>query len=189
MLQIALELDPNYDDAMAYMNLLDRLKAGLVNSPAESADLVSKADDWVGKALTAKRQHARSQPPGPAQLDVDGPPPGPANAAMLVAPPPPPPPPPPSLAAPDNQLASASPLPTPRNAAERPESFWQVMGGADMSANALVRLLKDKGFSAILVSSQDHLVRVMAGPYTDSQSLEGAKGALEAAGFHPIRTW
>ena len=41
MLQVALQLDPNYDDAMAYMNLLDRLKAGIVESPAESADLIA----------------------------------------------------------------------------------------------------------------------------------------------------
>jgi cell division protein FtsN len=45
------------------------------------------------------------------------------------------------------------------------------------------------GFSAILVSSQDRLVRVMAGPYTGPQSLEQAKAALEAAGFRAIREW
>ena len=47
MLQIALQLDPNYADAMAYLNLLYRLKSGLVDSAIESADLLSKADDWV----------------------------------------------------------------------------------------------------------------------------------------------
>ena len=35
-----LQLDPQYDDAMAYMNLLYRLKAGLVDNPGESAGRV-----------------------------------------------------------------------------------------------------------------------------------------------------
>jgi beta-lactamase regulating signal transducer with metallopeptidase domain len=91
MLQIALQLDPDYADAMAYMNLLDRLKSGMVDSSSESADLISKGDDWVGKALAAKRRHP-DQPAGPTQLDVDGPPPGPASAQKFMAPPPPPPP-------------------------------------------------------------------------------------------------
>ena len=81
MLQIALQLDPNYADAMAYMNLLDRLKSGLVDSAVESKDLLSKADDWVGKALNAKRRTTQSQPP-PTAIDVDGPPPGPASTRM-----------------------------------------------------------------------------------------------------------
>ena len=38
-------------------------------------------------------------------------------------------------------------------------------------------------------SPVDHQVRVVAGPYFDAQSLERAKGALEAAGFRTIRAW
>src|SRR5439155_1091489 len=113
MLQIALQLDPDYSDAMAYMNLLCRLKAGLVDAATESAQLLSIGDDWVGKALAARRRQPQSQQA--ALLDVDGPPPGPASAQKFVAPPPPPSPPPPALMVSDSQLASALPPPKPRN--------------------------------------------------------------------------
>ena len=36
MLQIALQLNPNDDEAMAYVNLLDRIQAAIVDSDAES---------------------------------------------------------------------------------------------------------------------------------------------------------
>ena len=188
MLQVALQLDPNYDDAMAYMNLLDRLKAGIVESPAESADLIAKADDWVTRTLATKRRNAQNQQPEPApHLNVDGPPPGPASAQAVLAAPPPPPPPPPAVS--DNQTASASPLPEQRNSAEWSGSFWQVTGGAG-TANVLTRLLKEKGFHAVsLTSTADNLVRVMVGPYHDAQSLDRAKVNLEGAGFHPVRIW
>jgi cell division septation protein DedD len=190
MLQIALQLDPNYDDAMAYMNLMDRLKAGIVDSQAESADLISRADDWVGKTLATKRLKAQNQQPEPApHLDVDGPPPGPASAQAVLSAPPPPPPPPPPPAISDNQAVSASPLPEPRNPAEWSGSFWQVTGGPN-TANALTRLLKEKGFRAVpLASTEDNLIRVMVGPYGDAQSLDRAKTSLEAAGFRAVRIW
>ena len=54
MLQKALELDPQYSDAMAYCDLLDRLKGGIASSQDESAALIGEADEWVGKALAAK---------------------------------------------------------------------------------------------------------------------------------------
>jgi hypothetical protein len=188
MLQIALQLDPNYADAMAYMNLLDRLKSGLVDSAVESRDLLSKADDWVGKALNAKRRTTQSQPP-PTAIDVDGPPPGPASTRMAFAAPPPPPPPPPPAWVSGNQAASSSPPLHPRNAAELPGVLWQVTGRADLPANALARVLRDKGFTVRAFADLDNQVRVLVGPYTSTQSLEQAKVALEAAGFRPIRTW
>jgi beta-lactamase regulating signal transducer with metallopeptidase domain len=90
MLQTAIQLDPMYDDAMAYLNLLCRLKSGFADSAAESADLLAKADEWVRKALAAKRQ----RPPATnAKLDVNGPAPGPPSAHAIVQAPPPPPPP------------------------------------------------------------------------------------------------
>jgi len=94
-LQIALGLDPQYADAMAYLNLLYRLKAGMAESAGEAAGLIAKADDWVGKALAAKRAQGPGERPTLGQLDVDGPPPGPASPDSFVAKPPPPPPPPP----------------------------------------------------------------------------------------------
>src|SRR5260370_11544384 len=90
MLQVALQLDPNYSDAMAYMNLLYRIEAGIADTAAQYTDFIAKADLWVGKALAAKRGQARSTNPPAGALDVDGPVPVP-----FVAPPPPPPPPPP----------------------------------------------------------------------------------------------
>jgi tetratricopeptide (TPR) repeat protein len=90
MLQVALQLDPNYSDAMAYMNLLYRIQAGIADTDAQYTDCIAKADMWVGKALAAKRGQARSTNPPATTLDVDAPVPVP-----FVAPPPPPPPPPP----------------------------------------------------------------------------------------------
>jgi TonB family protein len=93
MLQIALQIDPGYSDAMAYMNLLDRIQAAIANSAEESARLTAQANDWVAQALAAKRKAASNPVASAAKpLDVDGPAPGPLAAN---APPPPPPPPPP----------------------------------------------------------------------------------------------
>jgi cell division septation protein DedD len=191
MLQVALQLDPNYDDAMAYLNLLDRLKGGMVDSLAESADLIEKANDWVGKTLAAKRRNAESQQPAPsAPLDVDGSPPGPGSAQAVVFAPPPPPPPPPAPPVANDQAASPTPLPTMRNAAEWAGLFWQVTGERDAPANTLVRRLQDKGFHAVaLTSAEDELVRIMVGPYRDRQTLDRAKTGLESAGFHAITIW
>ena len=77
MLQIALQLDPNYSDAMAYMNLLYRIEAGIADTPEQSADFVAKADSWVTKAMEAKRLQARNPRPPAETLDVDGPLPAP----------------------------------------------------------------------------------------------------------------
>ena len=90
MLQIAIQLDPDYSDAMAYMNLLYRIEAGIADTPAQSADAVAKADNWVTQALDAKRRQAQNPRPAAGPLDVDGP-----AIVPIIAPPPPPPPPPP----------------------------------------------------------------------------------------------
>ena len=94
VLQIALQLDPDYSDAMAYMNLLYRIEAGIADTPAESAAMVAKADDWVTKALDARRRMAKTDRPATGPLDVDGP----VTDTFVPAPPPPPPPPPPGAA-------------------------------------------------------------------------------------------
>jgi tetratricopeptide (TPR) repeat protein len=58
----ALEIDPEYDDAMAYMNLLYREKADLENSSEDyKADIV-KADDWMLKVVEARKSKASRQP-------------------------------------------------------------------------------------------------------------------------------
>jgi tetratricopeptide (TPR) repeat protein len=57
-LQKALDIDPNYDDAMAYMNLLIREKADLDDTPEQYKADVDQADKWVQKALDTKKAKA-----------------------------------------------------------------------------------------------------------------------------------
>ncbi len=87
MLQMALQIHPEYSDAMAYINLLYRIEAGIANNAAESAAFVAKADDYVRQALEAKRRQSQSAR-GAATTDATG--------EALAPPPPPPPPPPPN---------------------------------------------------------------------------------------------
>jgi tetratricopeptide (TPR) repeat protein len=55
-LRKALELRPDYDDAMAYLNLLLRRKADEAASPDERASLLKQADDLVDKAKEIKQK-------------------------------------------------------------------------------------------------------------------------------------
>lgn len=70
-LQKALEVDPEYDDAMAYMNLLHRERADLQNSPDEYKKDVATADSWVQKTMEVKKikqeRAAKAQPGGIVQ--------------------------------------------------------------------------------------------------------------------------
>ncbi len=68
-LEKALELDPQYDDAMAYINLLIRERADLADTVEQYRGEVETADRWLQKALAAKA--AKSQ----AALPPDLPPP------------------------------------------------------------------------------------------------------------------
>jgi tetratricopeptide (TPR) repeat protein len=62
-LQKAIELKPDYDDAMAYLNLLYRQKADLESSPdARSADL-KQADDLVEKVKAIKQRRMLGNAP------------------------------------------------------------------------------------------------------------------------------
>jgi len=60
-LRKAIDLRPDYDDAMAYLNLLDRRKADAVDSEAERSTLLKEADDLVDKVKEVKQKRA-SQP-------------------------------------------------------------------------------------------------------------------------------
>ena len=64
-LQKALELRPDYDDAMAYLNLLYREEADLQcdNPDARKTDLKT-ADDWVDKTMATKK--AKAEKAGPS---------------------------------------------------------------------------------------------------------------------------
>lgn len=61
-LQKAVELDPEYDDAMAYLNLLYRERADLQDTKEAYEKDTETADNWVDKTLaTKKAKAARSQ--------------------------------------------------------------------------------------------------------------------------------
>ncbi len=57
-LQKAVELRPDYDDAMAYLNLLLRRKADMVDDMNERASLQKQADDLVDKVKEIKERKA-----------------------------------------------------------------------------------------------------------------------------------
>jgi TonB family protein len=51
----ALRIDPNYDDAMAYLNLLIRYRADLLDTPEEYTSETQRADEWITRATEAKK--------------------------------------------------------------------------------------------------------------------------------------
>jgi TonB family protein len=60
-LEKALEIDPQYDDAMAYMNLLIRERADLRDTGEEYQRDVAIADEWVMKTLAVKKAKAEQR--------------------------------------------------------------------------------------------------------------------------------
>lgn len=70
VLNKALELRPDYDDAMAYMNLMYRQKADIECDSDEQrmADLKT-ADDWVDKTMATKKQKQEKKGPGGITLE------------------------------------------------------------------------------------------------------------------------
>src|SRR5579864_1493146 len=67
----AIQLRPDYDDAMAYMNLMYREKADVECDDAGSrADDLKTADGWVDKTMATKKAKAEKQPtPGGITMD------------------------------------------------------------------------------------------------------------------------
>ena len=57
----ALQIDPEYDDAMAYENLLIRERADLADNKDEYEKQTKIADDWVQKALATKKAKAEKK--------------------------------------------------------------------------------------------------------------------------------
>lgn len=54
-LDLALQADPEYDDAMAYENLLVREKADLADTREEYDQQIKIANDWVDKTMATKK--------------------------------------------------------------------------------------------------------------------------------------
>jgi len=61
-LKRAISIRPDYDDAMAYMNLLYRRKADIVAREDEREELLKMADDLIDKVKEIKDGRAQTQP-------------------------------------------------------------------------------------------------------------------------------
>src|SRR5439155_13481597 len=62
-LKKAIELRPDYDDAMAYLNLMYRRKADMVESADQRDDLLKQADALVDKVKEVKQKRAEQPQP------------------------------------------------------------------------------------------------------------------------------
>lgn len=54
----ALEINPDYADAMAYLNLLNRERADFADTEEEYEQYLAKADEWVERTLETKKRLA-----------------------------------------------------------------------------------------------------------------------------------
>ncbi len=72
MLEKALQLRPDYDDAMAYLNLLYRRHADLQcgDPAAREADL-KKADEWVDQTMATKKAKAEKAAQAPGGITLE----------------------------------------------------------------------------------------------------------------------
>jgi tetratricopeptide (TPR) repeat protein len=64
-LRRALALRPDYDDAMAYLNLLYRRKADTVETQAERDDLIKMADELIDQVKEIKQKRIEPRAPQP----------------------------------------------------------------------------------------------------------------------------
>lgn len=62
-LQQGINVKPDYDDAMAYLNLLYRRKADMVDSAEERASLLKQADDLMDKVKEIKQKRMEAPQP------------------------------------------------------------------------------------------------------------------------------
>ena len=87
----------------------------------------------------------------------------------------------------DNAAAPVTQAPAAAPAAElAPGAYWQVMALPQPEAETVLRTLKDKGFPAFLLPGPNNLIKVLVGPYGDTQAMGKAKTDLGNAGFaHP----
>jgi Tfp pilus assembly protein PilF len=57
----ALKADPDYENAMAYMNLLVRYRADLLDTPQDYKKAIDEADNWVQKTLVTQKKNAEKK--------------------------------------------------------------------------------------------------------------------------------
>jgi cell division septation protein DedD len=141
------------------------------NSPRSAKVMAETATPPVTAPETGRPSASTAAPPVPQAAA-----PAPDAAA---APPADAPPQPTTQPARDAEPAAAAELP--------PGSYWQVIAVAQPEADVVYKTLKDRGFPTILSPGPKNLVRVLVGPYNDTQSMGKAKTDLENAGFHPFR--
>jgi tetratricopeptide (TPR) repeat protein len=68
----AVEIRPNYDDAMAYLNLIYRRKADVDwGNEAARKDDVAKAEDWRSKAMGVRKANEEKKNAGPGGITMD----------------------------------------------------------------------------------------------------------------------
>lgn len=64
-LQKAIQLRSDYEDAMAYLNLLYRQKADMAATPQERDDYINQADELVDRVKAIKQKKLEAPPPPP----------------------------------------------------------------------------------------------------------------------------
>ena len=69
----AIEVDKEYDDAMAYLNLLLREKADISDTPALARQYSDEADSWVQRAVETKKVKAARMPTQTGIVNEDAP--------------------------------------------------------------------------------------------------------------------
>ena len=65
-LEKALQIDPEYDEAMAYLNLLHRERADLADSPEQYKRDIDTAENWFQKTVATKKAKAEKAAKAPA---------------------------------------------------------------------------------------------------------------------------
>ncbi len=175
---------------------------GRNSTPSQRLQAEAAAGSPVPKERPEPATASAAAPTTPAPAPADPAPPAQQPAAGTAAPPVSTPP--AQSAAQTTQQAQPSAPPTapvtpaaretpPPPSAETsgeapPGSYWQVIATSNRTAaEALQQSLKDKGFPVTLGPGPNNLVRVLVGPYSDTQSMGRAKTLLEAAGLHPVR--
>lgn len=69
----SLAINPEYDDAMAYENLLVREKADLADSKEEYDKMIKTADGWFQKTVDTRKIKAERKGKGPGGITTDTP--------------------------------------------------------------------------------------------------------------------
>ena len=157
--------------AMGY--IVGRNSAPSQRLQAEAASNTAAPDLRPQPAAPAEPSKPAKQPPQGADAAAAPPPDAPAQPTTQPA----------------REGPSAAPAEAPAQPAlsePAPGTYWQVVAVPQAQAEIVAKALKDKGFPASLGPGPNNLVRVLVGPYLDTQALGRAKSELENAGFRAI---